>query len=64
MMGDHARVTASFIALRCNNRGGKAAGLRRHCKRCSKNEFMRHLNPRTTCPLHHGIRQLYPKWVP
>jgi hypothetical protein len=32
--------------------------------RRNKNDLMRHLTPRMMCPLHHGIRQSYLKWVP
>jgi hypothetical protein len=39
------RVTTSFIALWCNNRGGKAASpLAGIVKRCSKHKFTRHPN--------------------
>jgi hypothetical protein len=67
MVGDHAgrfRLRrsnhASFIAPRCNNRGGKVAGLRK----CSKNDLTRHPTPRTMRPLHSRIQQPYTEWVP
>jgi hypothetical protein len=49
-----------FIAPRCNNRGGKVAGLRKHSKRHSKNNLMRHLTPCATCPIHHGNSKVRP----
>jgi hypothetical protein len=46
-----AGATAHLIAPRCNNRRGKAAGLRSR----RKNDFMRHPTPHTTCRMHRGI---------
>jgi hypothetical protein len=53
-------ATANFIArivITEAKRLGSAGEVKRH----SKNDLTRHATPRTMCPLHHRIRQLYPK---
>jgi hypothetical protein len=54
-------ATAIFIALWCNNRGGKVGGIHRHGKKPQQKQALRHPTPRTMHPLHCGIRQLYAK---
>jgi hypothetical protein len=55
-----AGATANFIAhivITEAKRLGSAGEVKRH----SKNDLTRHPTPRMTRPLHHRIRQLYPK---
>jgi hypothetical protein len=67
MVGGRVRICrlcrsnhTSFIAQRCNNWEGKAAGL---CRR-GKNDFMCHPTPCVMCPISRMIWQSYPKWAP
>jgi hypothetical protein len=60
-----AGAITSFIAPWCNNHEeAKWLGSARATKRHSKNDLTRHPTPHTTCPLHCGIRKLYPKRDP
>jgi hypothetical protein len=56
--------TASFIPCGVIIEEAKWLGSTGSVKRHSKNELMHHSTPRMMHPLHHKIRQSYPKLVP
>jgi hypothetical protein len=71
MVGDHVgrcrchrSNQISFIAHGVTTKEAKWLGSIGVIKRHSKNNLTRHLTPRMTHPLHRGIQQPYPKWIP
>jgi hypothetical protein len=70
-MGGHVRgrrfmqgASTSFIAPQCNNEEPKRQAPTGTVKGMVNTSLHAIPTPRTTCPLHREIRQLYPKWAP
>jgi hypothetical protein len=59
-----ADVTTRFIARGVTTTEVKWSGSTGEVKRRNKNDLMCHPTPDTMHPIHCGIQQLYPKWVP